>query len=60
MEGILSRENKTRILFPKNTCQLYRGVYLGIPCFFLSTYCFCFGIILFCGLLFGFGGPFAL
>mgnify|MGYP001566821588 CR=1 FL=1 len=44
--------------FPKNTCQLYKGIYLGIPCFFLIP-TFTFVLISVCFvMLFGVAGPF--
>ena len=47
-------------LFPKNTCQLYKGVYIGIPSFFLVPLFFFALISAFFVLLFGIAGPFAL
>ena len=52
------REGKN-FRFPKNTCQLYRGVYLGIPCFFLVPTSVFVLISFFFVLLFGVGGPIA-
>ena len=45
--------------FPKNTCQLYRGVYLGIPCFFLLPTSVFVLVSFFFVLLFGVAGPFS-
>ena len=44
--------------FPKNTCQLYKGIYLGIPFLFIFPI-FVFGLIsAFLVLLYGVAGPF--
>lgn len=44
--------------FPKNTCQLYKGICGGIPCFFL-VYPICYFLLaFFLVLIYGVGGPF--
>lgn len=50
---------KGKKLFPKNTCRLYKGVWVGIPCFILVPSVVSILIAFFFVLLYGVVGPFA-
>ena len=57
----ISREIQDKdFRFPKNTCQLYKGIYLGIFCFFLIPPLFFSLISAFFVVFFVIAGPFAV
>lgn len=58
--GVNVLMKKGEKFFPKNTCRLYKGVWVGIPCFILVPSVVSILIAFFFVLLYGVAGPFAL